>query len=130
MRGFMMVFMVLILLLASPAPVYLDRYKTPPRLTVHMVSRATEYRELVVTATAYSYTGHRTATGTRPQRGTVAVDPNLIKLGSKLFIEGYGPARAEDTGGLIKGNRIDLFMETETEAMAWGRRTVRARVEE
>jgi len=79
-------------------------------------------------ATAYCYTGHRTKTGTWPQRGTVAVDPRVISLGSRLWIEGYGFARAEDTGGLIRGNRVDVYLENEEAAREWGRRQVRVRV--
>jgi 3D (Asp-Asp-Asp) domain-containing protein len=54
----------------------------------------------------------------------VAVDPAVIPIGSKLYIDGYGPARAVDTGAMIKGNRIDLFFDTESECEAWGRRPV------
>ena len=45
-------------------------------------------------------------------------------MGSKVYIPGYGIAIAEDTGGAIKGNKIDLCYETTKEAFAWGRRTV------
>ncbi|MDK2985844.1 MAG: hypothetical protein PWQ96_1486 [Clostridia bacterium] len=75
-----------------------------------------------VVTTAYTYTGKNTYTGTSPQKGTVAVDPDVIPLGSRLYIEGYGYATAQDVGSSIKGNRIDLFMETREEALKWGRR--------
>lgn len=81
-------------------------------------------KTLKVEATAYTHTGDQTASGVWPYVGGVAVDPKVIPLGSKLYIEGYGPARAVDTGGLIKGNRIDLFFDSEAEARAWGRRPV------
>lgn len=81
-------------------------------------------KTLQVVATAYTHTGDQTASGVWPYVGGVAVDPKVIPIGSKLNIEGYGPARAVDTGGLIKGNRIDLFYDSETECNAWGRRTV------
>jgi 3D (Asp-Asp-Asp) domain-containing protein len=74
---------------------------------------------------AYTYTGYRTATGRTPQVGTVAVDPSVIPLGSNLYIEGYGYAQAADTGGSIKGNRVDVFMEDRTQCFNWGRRTVK-----
>lgn len=64
-----------------------------------------------------------TATGTVAKRGTcssVAVDPRVIPLGTKLYVEGYGYAIAEDTGGAIKGNRIDLFFNSNSEANDWG----------
>lgn len=79
----------------------------------------------VVEATAYAHTGNRTKTGTWPKRGTIAVDPKVIPLGSKLYVEGYGPGKAEDVGSAIKGNRIDVFVDTEEEAKKWGRRTVK-----
>jgi len=75
-------------------------------------------------ATAYTWTENRTATGTWPSRGTVAVDPRVIPLGSELYVEGYGPAVAADTGGDIKGQRIDLYMESYEEAIQFGRRQV------
>lgn len=59
------------------------------------------------------------------RRGIVAVDPNIIPMGSRLYIEGYGEAIAADQGGKIKGNRIDLFMDSKAEAYNWGMRTVK-----
>ncbi len=75
-------------------------------------------------ATAYTHTGNRTASGVWPYVGGVAVDPEVIPLGTRLYVEGYGPARAVDTGGVIKGNRIDVFFETEQECLRWGKRIV------
>lgn len=82
-------------------------------------------RALDVVATAYTYTGHNTASGVAPQFGVVAVDPQVIPLGSRLYVEGYGFARALDTGGAIKGNRIDVFLETKEQTRRWGVRRVR-----
>lgn len=78
-----------------------------------------------VQASAYTYTGNRTATGQIPSVGTVAVDPSVIPLGSKLYIEGYGYGVAADTGGSIKGNKVDLFMEDRAQCLKWGRRNVK-----
>jgi len=95
-----------------------------------LTSRGTvmRYKKVInVTSTAYTHTGYRTASLTYPKVGTVAVDPTVISLGSKLYIESsdgeswiYGYAVAEDTGPLIKGNRIDLFMETQDECVFFG----------
>ena len=71
-------------------------------------------------ATAYTETGNRTASGMKAAVGVVAVDPKVIPLGSKLYIEGYGYAVAGDTGGAIKNNRIDLFFNTERECVNYG----------
>ena len=79
-------------------------------------------------ATAYTWTGNRTATGTWPSRGTIAVDPTIIPLGTRLFVEGYGEGIAEDTGGAIQGEIIDLYMLDRNEALSWGRRTVEVRI--
>lgn len=81
-------------------------------------------RVLQMVATAYTHTGQPTASGVQPYVGGVAVDPRVIPLGTRLYVEGYGPAQAVDTGGLIKGNRIDLFLETAEECYSWGKRTV------
>ncbi|MDN5346531.1 MAG: hypothetical protein PWP65_95 [Clostridia bacterium] len=83
---------------------------------------------LEVIATAYTHTGNPTATGIYPHRGIVAVDPSLIPLGTKLYVEGYGYAEAQDTGGLIIGRRIDVFMESEEEAIQWGRKRVKVKI--
>ena len=65
-----------------------------------------------------------TATGMVAQHGVVAVDPNVIPLGTRLYIPGYGEAIAADTGGAILGDRIDLCMDSYNEAMQFGRRYV------
>ncbi|MFZ5642774.1 MAG: ubiquitin-like domain-containing protein [Bacillota bacterium] len=78
-----------------------------------------------VTATAYTYTGNNTANGTKPAYGTVAVDPRVIPFGTKLYIEGYGYGTALDKGSAIKGNKIDVFVESESEARRWGVKRVK-----
>ena len=69
-----------------------------------------------------------TAMGTAIRYGVAAVDPRVIPLGTRLYIEGYGYARAEDTGGAIKGNRIDLVFGSKSQSNNWGRRTVRVTI--
>lgn len=72
-----------------------------------------------------------TASGTKARPGVVAVDPKVIPLGTKLYVESldgtkdYGFAIAEDTGGAIKGNKIDLFFESSTDVYKFGRRKVK-----
>ena len=80
-----------------------------------------ESKTLTVQVTAYTWTGHQTFTGTWPQLGTIAVDPSVIPLGTRLYVPGYGWGRAEDTGSAIKGNIIDVYYPTEKEARQWGR---------
>ncbi len=81
-------------------------------------------RMIQAEATAYTHTGNNTATGAAPGPGTVAVDPRVIPLGTRLYIEGYGYGTAMDTGGRIVGNRIDVFFNSRQQAVQWGRRTV------
>ncbi|HBQ26252.1 MAG TPA: hypothetical protein DD791_07650, partial [Syntrophomonas sp.] len=97
--------------------------------TITAVSRGNQllnFREArYMEASAYTYTGNRTATGRNPEVGMVAVDPQVIPMGSRMYIEGYGFARAADTGGSIKGNRLDIFLEDRSQCLNWGRRTVK-----
>lgn len=72
--------------------------------------------------------GARTASGLRPGYGVVAVDPRFIPLGTRLYIEGYGYAVAGDTGGAIKGDRIDLGYDSNHEASDVGRRRVKVMI--
>lgn len=79
---------------------------------------------LNVESTAYTYTGNKTATGVEPREGLIAVDPKVIAMGSKVYVEGYGYAIAADTGGAIRGNRIDVFFPTLRKCIDWGRKSV------
>jgi len=94
------------------------------------VSRSYDRVREVITmeATAYLPTDGGgdgiTATGIRARHGVVAVDPNVIPLGTRVYIPGYGEAIAADTGGDIVGNRIDVVLEDYGSAMQFGRRTV------
>jgi 3D (Asp-Asp-Asp) domain-containing protein len=93
-------------------------------------------KELTVTATAYTAScegcSGTTATGVdlkaNPDKKVIAVDPSVIPLGSKVYVEGYGYATAEDTGGAINGNRIDVFIPTQDAAVAFGKREVNVKV--
>ncbi len=83
-------------------------------------------KNINLTATAYTYTGSKTFTGRTPKKGIAAVDPDIIPLGTELYIKGYGYATADDIGSAIQGSRIDLFMETKEQALSWGVREVEA----
>jgi 3D (Asp-Asp-Asp) domain-containing protein len=78
---------------------------------------------LKVDAVAYHLHG-KTASGLPVGRGTVAVDPKLIPLRTRLFVPGYGKAIAADVGIAIKGPIIDLWMPNDEAARKWGRRTL------
>lgn len=65
----------------------------------------------------------KTSTGTRPKENrTIAVDPNVIPYGSIVYIQGYGYYIAEDCGGAIKENRIDIYTRSHQYAMQQGRK--------
>jgi uncharacterized protein YabE (DUF348 family) len=93
-------------------------------------------REIVVNSTAYtancSGCSGVTATGfnlkSNPGAKVIAVDPNVIPLGSKVYVEGYGYAIASDTGGAIKGNRIDVFFSSQSQAENWGKKRITIRI--
>jgi len=107
-----------------------------PKVVVRgkLASRAalTGRQVMTMEATAYDpgpgscgrhHTGH-TAIGLRAMKGVIAVDPRVIPLGTRVYVDGYGPAVAADTGSAIKGHRIDLCFSSRQEAMRWGRHTV------
>lgn len=98
--------------------------KTAPAKGVE-VAKMNSRRTLNVEATGYTYTGNKTSTGAQPREGMIAVDPKVIAMGSKVYVEGYGYAIAADTGGAIRGNRIDLFFPTLRQCIDWGRKSVR-----
>jgi 3D (Asp-Asp-Asp) domain-containing protein len=87
--------------------------------------------EMYVTATAYTPfdSGSITKLGynikNNPNMKLIAVDPSVIPLGKKVWVEGYGVAISGDTGGAIVGNRIDVLVPTKATAVSWGRKTVK-----
>ncbi|WP_432694343.1 LysM peptidoglycan-binding domain-containing protein [Priestia aryabhattai] len=93
-------------------------------------------KEITVEATAYTAycagCSGITATGidlrSNPNRKVIAVDPRVIPLGSRVYVEGYGEAIAGDTGGAIKGTHVDLFMASQSSALNWGRKTVKLQI--
>ena len=92
----------------------------------------------VINATATAYTAKCvgcsgiTATGVdlnaNPNAKVIAVDPSVIPLGSQVYVEGYGYAVAADTGGSIKGNKVDVHLPTKAEAINWGNRAVKVTI--
>ncbi|SJZ78980.1 ubiquitin-like domain-containing protein [Garciella nitratireducens] len=94
--------------------------------------RSATTRTLTVVATGYSSqdpgVNHVTSTGARLEKGVIAVDPSVIPYGSKIYVPGYGYGTALDTGGGIKGNRLDLAFNSRAEALNFGRRSVTIRI--
>jgi peptidoglycan hydrolase CwlO-like protein len=87
--------------------------------------------ELYVSASAYSpeESGAYTKLGyniqANPYMKLIAVDPSVIPLGKRVWVEGYGEAIAGDVGSAIKGHKIDVLMPTKEAALSWGRRVVK-----
>ena len=105
-----------------------------------LVVRGTTSRTMTVEATAYCAckicTGKTpdhpaygiTASGEKVRPGVIAVDPNVIPLGTKIWVEGYGEAEALDTGGTIKGKIIDVYFPSHQQALEWGRKRVTVKI--
>ena len=114
---------------ASPPPSTLSTDETPAGASLPddgdsaAASAGSGDRTLTVTVTAYTLRGH-TATGIPTSWGIVAVDPNVIPLGTKMTIPGYGEAIAADTGPGVRGRALDVWVPDRATAIAFGRRTV------
>jgi uncharacterized protein YabE (DUF348 family) len=93
-------------------------------------------KEFYVNSTAYTANCNGcsgvTATGvnlkSNPNAKVIAVDPSVIPLGTKVYVEGYGYATASDTGGAIRGNKIDVFFPSKSQAYQWGTRRVKVKI--
>jgi len=93
-----------------------------------------EIRKIEMTITAYDLSVEScgkspddpaygiTYSGEYVKEGYVAVDPNVIPIDTRVYIEGYGLAIAKDTGGAIKGNRMDIFMPDYDDCIKWGKK--------
>lgn len=110
----------------SSSPVVISRGEGEPSGGREFYVEATAYGPDCVGCSGITATGINV--GANPHMKLIAVDPNVIPLGSKVWVEGYGYAIAGDTGGDIKGNRIDVLYPSEAAAYSWGRRTVKIRV--
>jgi len=104
----------------------------PKASNTNSTSSTNSGKEIYVSATAYSHEGSATgltATGinikANPNMKLIAVDPSVIPLGSRVWVEGYGEAIAGDTGGAIKGHKIDVLMPSTAACLSWGRKTVK-----
>jgi 3D (Asp-Asp-Asp) domain-containing protein len=91
--------------------------------SLYIANSAMEMVATAYTADCYGCSGI-TAIGRPAGHGIVAVDPNVIPLGTRLYIPGYGLALAGDTGGAIVGNRIDLGFNSTRDALLFGRRAI------
>lgn len=102
------------------------------RLGTSATGNSGEYivdRTFTANTTAYTArAGARGALGMGVHVGTCAVDPGFVSLRSELWVEGYGYAFANDTGGAVKGNVVDLYMSSRGQCISWGRRNVTAYV--
>lgn len=104
--------------------------------TKKATAKSKTVKELTVTATAYTISckGCRgiTATGINlkkhPNSKVISVDPRVIPLGSKVYVEGYGYAIAADKGSSVKGNKIDVFYPTLKQCYKWGNKKVKIRI--
>ncbi|WP_410984253.1 cell wall-binding protein EntA [Bacillus cereus] len=126
----------------AKAPVAQEKPAAKPAVKAATTNAPAGGRELTVEATAYTahpsenggtYGGRvLTAMGhdltANPNMKMIAVDPKVIPLGSKVWVEGYGEAIAGDTGGAIKGNRIDVLVGSDAVANKWGRKTVKVKI--
>ena len=110
--------------------------KSTPSTVAISPSESDYGEEYTMRATAYTayctgcsgITANGTDLRSNPNQKVVAVDPRVIPLGTKVWVEGYGEAIAADTGGAIKGNKIDVFIPTDGQARNWGVRTVTVKI--
>lgn len=99
--------------------------KTNPLVVKTASVESSNYKSFV--ATAYSLRG-KMANGQNVHLGAIAADPRVLPLGTVVHIEGMGQFVVKDTGGAIKGNRIDIWMPNYSSAMKFGKRKVKLRV--
>ncbi|MFJ7746473.1 3D domain-containing protein [Peribacillus sp. NPDC097295] len=110
--------------------------KSTTKATPKAKKASKKYKTLTVNASAYTANckgcSGITAIGLNlkknPKVKAISVDPKVIPLGTKVHVEGYGEAIAADTGGAIKGKKIDVFYSSKTKALNWGRKTVKVKV--
>ncbi|MFB3165370.1 LysM peptidoglycan-binding domain-containing protein [Neobacillus sp. 179-J 1A1 HS] len=121
---------------AQSAPVEEAQAPAPTESAPAVEAAAPSQKEITVEATAYTASCEGcsgiTATGINllenPNQKVISVDPTVIPLGSKVYVEGYGEAIAGDTGGAIKGNKIDVFIPSKSEAINFGRKQLKVTI--
>lgn len=114
----------------------LKKSATKAKTKAKAKTSAKKYKTITVNASAYTANckgcSGITASGLNlkknPNVKAISVDPKVIPLGTKVHVEGYGEAIAADTGGAIKGKKIDVFYSSKTKALNWGRKTVKVKV--
>ncbi|QDP38815.1 G5 and 3D domain-containing protein [Radiobacillus deserti] len=104
----------------------ISRGTAPAGKTLYM--KATAYNWNCATCSGSGYTSTGINLKANPNRKVVSVDPSVIPLGTKVWVEGYGYAIAGDTGGHIKGNRIDIHLPTLSAARSYGTRRVQVKI--
>ncbi|QHT45287.1 LysM peptidoglycan-binding domain-containing protein [Halobacillus sp. ACCC02827] len=120
----------------APEPAEAEKQEAKAEPTSSEPAQEEAAKTLTMEATAYTAfcegCSGTTATGVdlraNPDQKVVAVDPDVIPLGSEVYVEGYGKAIAADTGGAIQGNRIDVFVPEQSDALDFGRKTVEVKV--
>ncbi|PLS15973.1 hypothetical protein CVD28_19735 [Bacillus sp. M6-12] len=113
-----------------------DQKAAPVKPAAKPAAKKVAYKELTMTATAYTASckgcSGITATGLNlkknPSIKAISVDPRIIPLGSKVYVEGYGYAVAADKGHAVKGGKIDVFIPNKARALQWGAKKVKVKV--
>jgi 3D (Asp-Asp-Asp) domain-containing protein/LysM repeat protein len=121
---------------AQSAPAEEAQAPAPTESAPAVEAAAPSQKEITVEATAYTASCEGcsgiTATGINllenPNQKVISVDPTVIPLGTKVYVEGYGEAIAGDTGGAIKGNKIDIFIPSKQEAINFGRKQLKVTI--
>lgn len=109
---------------------------TKPKTSVSRSTSSATVKEFYVNSTAYTAycrgCSGITKTGINlrknPHLKVISVDPRVIPLGTKVYVEGYGYAVAGDTGSAIKGDKIDVFFPSTSQAYKWGRKKVKIKI--
>lgn len=106
----------------APAPQESSQDEAVKTLTME----ATAYTAFCEGCSGVTYTGIDLRAN--PNKKVIAVDPDVIPLGTEVYVEGYGKAVAGDIGGAIDGNRIDVFIADRSEALEFGRQSVQVKI--